>query len=57
MTRRYVDDNDAGTAAGLWVLHDTGFQGRFVLASSMVVYGEGRYRCHRHGDVRPRRDS
>ena len=51
--RRYVDDNDAGTAAGLWVLHDTGFQGRFVLASSMVVYGEGRYRCHRHGDVRP----
>jgi dTDP-L-rhamnose 4-epimerase len=52
--RRYVDDNDSGTAAGLWVLHDTGFQGRFVLASSMVVYGEGRYQCHRHGDVRPR---
>jgi dTDP-L-rhamnose 4-epimerase len=51
--RRYVDDNDSGTAAGLWVLHDTGFRGRLVLASSMVVYGEGRYRCHRHGDVRP----
>ena len=52
--RRYVDDNDCGTAAGLWVLHDTGFRGRLVLASSMVVYGEGRYRCPRHGDVRPR---
>jgi dTDP-L-rhamnose 4-epimerase len=51
--RRYVDDNDSGTAAGLWVLHDVGFRGRFVLASSMVVYGEGRYGCHRHGDVRP----
>jgi dTDP-L-rhamnose 4-epimerase len=52
--RRYVGDNDCGTATGLWVLHDTGFRGRLVLASSMVVYGEGRYRCPRHGDVRPR---
>jgi dTDP-L-rhamnose 4-epimerase len=51
--RRYVDDNDAGTAAGLWALHELGFRGRFVLASSMVVYGEGRYRCSIHGDVRP----
>jgi dTDP-L-rhamnose 4-epimerase len=52
--RRYVDDNDCGTATGLWVLHDAGFRGRLVLASSMVVYGEGRYRCQVHGDVRPR---
>jgi dTDP-L-rhamnose 4-epimerase len=51
--RRYVDDNDGGTAAGLWALHELGFRGRFVLASSMVVYGEGRYRCRSHGDVRP----
>ncbi|MFP3900055.1 MAG: NAD-dependent epimerase/dehydratase family protein [Acidimicrobiia bacterium] len=51
--RRYVADNDAGTATGLWVLHEVGFRGRLVLASSMVVYGEGRYRCERHGDVRP----
>ena len=51
--RRYVDDNDAGTAAGLSALHELGFRGRFVLASSMVVYGEGRYRCPDHGDVRP----
>ena len=49
----YVADNDVGTAAGLGVLHDVGFAGRIVLASSMVVYGEGRYRCARHGDVRP----
>jgi dTDP-L-rhamnose 4-epimerase len=50
---RYVADNDVGTAAGLWALHELGFRGRLVLASSMVVYGEGRYRCERHGDVRP----
>jgi dTDP-L-rhamnose 4-epimerase len=51
--RDYVADNDMGTATGLCVLHDLGFRGRIVLASSMVVYGEGRYRCDRHGDVRP----
>jgi dTDP-L-rhamnose 4-epimerase len=50
--RGYVDDNDAGTAAGLWALHELSFRGRFVLASSMVVYGEGRYRCAEHGDQR-----
>jgi dTDP-L-rhamnose 4-epimerase len=49
----YVADNDAGTAVGLRALHRTGFAGRFVLASSMVVYGEGRYRCPTHGEVRP----
>jgi len=49
----YVDDNDVGTAVGLRALHDIGFGGRLVLASSMVVYGEGRYRCAAHGDVRP----
>jgi dTDP-L-rhamnose 4-epimerase len=49
----YVGDNDVGTATGLGVLHELGFAGRLVLASSMVVYGEGRYRCARHGDVRP----
>lgn len=49
----YVADNDVGTAAGLAALHDLGFDGRIVLASSMVVYGEGRYRCPAHGDVRP----
>ena len=50
---RYVDDNDVGTAVGLGVLHDQGFRGWLVLASSMAVYGEGRYACPDHGDVRP----
>jgi dTDP-L-rhamnose 4-epimerase len=50
---RYVADNDVGTATGLGALHDSGFAGRLVLGSSMVVYGEGRYRCGTHGDVRP----
>jgi dTDP-L-rhamnose 4-epimerase len=49
----YVDDNDAGTAAGLLAMHRAGFAGRIMLASSMVVYGEGRYRCAEHGIVRP----
>jgi dTDP-L-rhamnose 4-epimerase len=30
-----------------------GYGGRLVQASSMVVYGEGRYACAQHGDVRP----
>ena len=49
----YVADNDTGTAAGLWAMDAAGFAGRLVLASSMVVYGEGRYRCAEHGEVRP----
>jgi len=49
----YVTDNDTGTARLLQALWRRSFTGRLVLASSMVVYGEGRYRCARHGDVRP----
>jgi len=49
----YVARNVVGTASLLRGLHDVGFEGRFVLASSMVVYGEGRYRCDEHGVVRP----
>ena len=51
--RGYVEDNDLGTAVGLWAMHEAGFGGRLVLASSMVVYGEGAYRCDQHGSVRP----
>ena len=51
--RSYVADNDLGTATLLWALHDARFSGRLVLASSMVVYGEGRYLCAEHGPVRP----
>lgn len=49
----YVDHNDSGWAVGLRALHDRQFSGRIVLASSMVVYGEGRYRCGEHGIVAP----
>jgi dTDP-L-rhamnose 4-epimerase len=49
----YVAHNDAGTAALLDVLHRRRFTGRLVIASSMVVYGEGRYRCPYDGVVRP----
>jgi dTDP-L-rhamnose 4-epimerase len=49
----YVSHNDTGTAVLLAALHERQFRGRLVLASSMVVYGEGRYRCPTHGLVRP----
>ena len=49
----YVSHNDAGTAVLLKELAAAGFLGRLVLASSMVVYGEGRYACPDHGVVRP----
>ena len=51
----YVSHNDVGTAVGLGVAHELGWDGRIVLGSSMVVYGEGRYRCAADGDVRPAR--
>ena len=51
--RAYVAANDMGTASLLEALWRRSFRGRLVLASSMVVYGEGRYRCPRHGHVRP----
>ncbi len=49
----YVSHNDTGTAVLLRALAAADFSGRLVLASSMVVYGEGRYACHEHGVVRP----
>ena len=49
----YVSHNDLGTATLLKALAARGFDGPLVLASSMVVYGEGRYRCPEHGIVRP----
>ena len=51
--RGYVEDNDLGTAVGLWAMHEVGFAGRLVVASSMVVYGEGAYSCPLDGAVRP----
>jgi len=49
----YVSHNDLGTAVLLEAMHRGGFRGSLVLASSMVVYGEGRYRCRVDGLVRP----
>ncbi|MEU9372645.1 NAD-dependent epimerase/dehydratase family protein [Streptomyces sp. NPDC048255] len=48
----YVGCNDLGTAV---LLAETAAAGvrELVLAGSMVVYGEGRYTCERHGTVRP----
>lgn len=49
----YVAHNDLGTAVLLRAMAERSFAGRVVLASSMVVYGEGGYACPRHGAVRP----
>jgi dTDP-L-rhamnose 4-epimerase len=49
----YVGHNDLGTAQLLRALAADRFDGRLVLASSMVVYGEGRYACEEHGAVQP----
>jgi dTDP-L-rhamnose 4-epimerase len=48
----YASHNDVGTAALLAAMHEAGVD-RLVLASSMVVYGEGRYVCPTHGVQRP----
>lgn len=48
----YASHNDYATAVLLAAMHRAGVR-RLVLASSMVVYGEGRYRCAEHGIVRP----
>lgn len=48
----YVSSNDHGTAVLLRALA-AGDIGRFVQASSMVVYGEGRYTCEDHGPITP----
>jgi dTDP-L-rhamnose 4-epimerase len=48
----YAEHNDVGTAVLLAAMHEAGLR-RLVLASSMVVYGEGRYACAEHGVVAP----
>jgi dTDP-L-rhamnose 4-epimerase len=48
----YAGHNDLGTAALLAAMHDRGVDA-LVLASSMVVYGEGRYACEEHGRQLP----
>jgi len=48
----YVTHNDYGTAVLLAAMHQARIS-RLVLASSMVVYGEGAYTCTEHGLVVP----
>jgi dTDP-L-rhamnose 4-epimerase len=48
----YVSRNDLGTAVLLSAMAEAPVR-HLVLAGSMVVYGEGRYECPRHGVVRP----
>jgi dTDP-L-rhamnose 4-epimerase len=48
----YASCNDLGTAVLLAEMARAGVA-RLVLASSMVVYGEGAYTCAGHGTVRP----
>ena len=48
----YVGCNDLGTAVLLAEMARAGVH-RLVLASSMVVYGEGAYACAEHGPARP----
>jgi dTDP-L-rhamnose 4-epimerase len=49
----YVAHNGLATAVLLEALQRARFRGRLVLAASMAVYGEGRYRCPDHGLVAP----
>lgn len=48
----YASHNDLGTAALLAAMAQAGVHA-MVLASSMVVYGEGRYDCAQHGTQAP----
>ncbi|WP_431876259.1 NAD-dependent epimerase/dehydratase family protein [Amycolatopsis sacchari] len=48
----YAYHNDYATAVLLAEMHAAGVA-KLVLASSMVVYGEGRYACAEHGIVAP----
>lgn len=48
----YATHNDYGTAVLMAEMFAAGVR-RMVLASSMVIYGQGRYRCPEHGPVDP----
>lgn len=48
----YASHNDLGTAVLLAQMFEAGCT-RLVLASSMVVYGQGRFYCVEHGEIDP----
>jgi dTDP-L-rhamnose 4-epimerase len=52
---RYVDANTRGTAVLLDILANGRHRVRkLVVASSMSIYGEGKYYCAEHGEIYPR---
>jgi dTDP-L-rhamnose 4-epimerase len=52
---RYVDTNTRGTAVLLDVLANGNHRVRkMIVASSMSIYGEGKYQCDEHGQLYPR---
>ncbi|MBN1979698.1 MAG: NAD-dependent epimerase/dehydratase family protein [Anaerolineae bacterium] len=52
---RYVDANTRGTAVLLDILANERHSVRkLVVASSMSIYGEGKYHCDKHGEVYPK---
>ncbi len=52
--RRYVDVNTLGTATLLDILaNDKHSVHKLIVASSMSIYGEGKYECASHGAVYP----
>lgn len=48
----FASHNDYGTAVILAAMYRSGCR-RMVLASSMVIYGDGQYLCEKHGRVEP----
>jgi len=52
---RYVDVNTGGTAVLLDLLaNETHHVRKLIVASSMSIYGEGKYHCPQHAEVYPR---
>ena len=52
---RYVDTNTRGTAVLLDILaNDKHDVRKLIVASSMSIYGEGKYHCDEHGQIYPR---
>jgi len=51
----YIDNNITGTARLLEVIRDRKYPiEKIIVASSMGVYGEGKYECPEHGVIYPR---
>lgn len=51
---QYMNTNTQGTAILLQALLDSKIKvGKMIVASSMSIYGEGKYVCHEHGEMTP----